>query len=194
MENALELLQEDRLSPGFLPLVEKFPGIQHIRSCIQCGTCTGSCPMSHVMEETPRMLIEMIRVGMMDEVLHSKTPWYCASCYSCTVRCPMNVPITEVMLALRSLAIKKRYVSMRDDSPAFYSSFHQVLKLFGRSHEPILFILFGWKTNIFRLVGLIPFALGLFIRGRLGLFPNTSKDVAGLRKLMKLVEEMEVTG
>ena len=89
---------------SFLDEVKATPGGEHILACIQCGTCTGSCPMAGAMEFPPRKIIAMIRAGMRDEVLASNSMWFCLSCYMCTARCPRGVKPTEIAHALESLA------------------------------------------------------------------------------------------
>ncbi|MBW2220604.1 MAG: 4Fe-4S dicluster domain-containing protein, partial [Deltaproteobacteria bacterium] len=59
-----------------------------ILKCIQCGTCSGSCPFTDQMDYAPRGLFALIRDGEMDEVLKSNTMWFCSSCYQCVERCP----------------------------------------------------------------------------------------------------------
>ena len=71
-------------------VVARTPGEPHLERCIQCGTCGGSCPSGADMEHTPRGLFAMINAGMKNQVLRSNTPWYCVSCYYCTVRCPQQ--------------------------------------------------------------------------------------------------------
>jgi len=64
-----------------------------INACIQCGTCSGTCPVANYMDQTPRRLIGMINADFKDDVLDCNTYWFCASCYHCTVRCPADIDI-----------------------------------------------------------------------------------------------------
>jgi len=68
-------------------VIEATPGGEVLITCLQCGTCGGSCPSGPDMDYTPRALFAMIGAGMEDEVLRSNTPWYCVSCYYCMARC-----------------------------------------------------------------------------------------------------------
>jgi Fe-S oxidoreductase len=84
-----------------------FPEITNIpdlfRTCIQCGVCSGSCPMGEVMEFPPRKAAKMIADGRAEEVLASNTPWLCISCHACQVRCPSQLLIPDGLFpALRS--------------------------------------------------------------------------------------------
>ncbi|MCK4963241.1 MAG: 4Fe-4S dicluster domain-containing protein, partial [Anaerolineales bacterium] len=56
------------------------PGAETLITCLQCGTCGGSCPSGSDMDNTPRQIFAMINAGMRDDVLRSNTPWYCVSC------------------------------------------------------------------------------------------------------------------
>ena len=77
---------ESELDPTFGDRIARSAYGEKLFSCIQCGTCSGTCPVSHYMDYTPRQIIAMIREGFREEVLNSVTIWLCASCYSCTVR------------------------------------------------------------------------------------------------------------
>ncbi len=72
-----------------------------LEACIQCGTCSATCPTAFVMDYTPRHLWRLIQAGLIDEVLNSSTFWLCTSCYSCTVACPRGIMTGETMLRLK---------------------------------------------------------------------------------------------
>lgn len=180
-----EVLSERELDRGFSHQVQDLPGAGGLEKCIQCGTCSGSCQMSARMDYTPRRLIEMARVGMKREVLSSRAIWYCASCYSCTVRCPRGINITEVMSGLKSLAIKNEMCSRRDDGPAFYTSFYDVIKRYGRLHEGSVIAGFAWKTNPWRLWGMAPLGWKMFLSGNLEVLPEKIKKPAEISLLLE---------
>jgi len=78
--------------------------------CFQCGTCTASCPISGFSETyNPRRIIRSAVLGLR-QVLSSDQLWLCATCYSCTERCPRGVRPTEVIRALRNIAVKEGYI------------------------------------------------------------------------------------
>jgi heterodisulfide reductase subunit C len=80
--------KEQKLRSFFLQQVSNIPGGESIKKCIQCGCCTGSCPVSYMMDITPREVIALFRAGDIESILSSRTIWICASCYACTVRWP----------------------------------------------------------------------------------------------------------
>ena len=104
-------ISSDELDKNFKYEVAAQPGGENIKKCFSCGTCTAGCPVSEVDESfNPRKIIRMVLLGMKKEVLSSKVIWYCCSCYTCYAQCPQNVKFTDVMAALRHLAIKEGYV------------------------------------------------------------------------------------
>jgi Fe-S oxidoreductase len=76
-------------------------------SCIQCGTCSASCPTAYAMDYTPRQLWQMLRLGLEAEILTSRTFWLCTVCKSCQVRCPRDIQITDMMVALKEYAYRR---------------------------------------------------------------------------------------
>ena len=101
------------LDLSFCEEVAAQPGGEHIRRCFACGTCAAGCPVTEVNPEyNPRKIIRQILFGMRKEVLSSPTIWYCLVCYRCYARCPQKVNFTDVMRALRYLAVKGRYASI----------------------------------------------------------------------------------
>jgi len=73
-------------------------------SCMQCGTCSATCPTAYAMDYTPRQLWQMIRLGLEAEVLSSRTFWLCTVCKSCQVKCPRGIRLTDTMVALKEYA------------------------------------------------------------------------------------------
>lgn len=80
---------------------------ESLLSCIQCGTCSASCPTAYAMDYTPRQLWQMVRLGLEAEVLTSRTFWLCTVCKSCQVRCPRGIRITDTMVALKEYAHRR---------------------------------------------------------------------------------------
>ncbi|MCK4581476.1 MAG: 4Fe-4S dicluster domain-containing protein [Dehalococcoidia bacterium] len=87
------------------------PGGENIKLCFACGLCTASCPVADIDPEyNPRKIIRMVLLGMKKEVLSSSFPWLCTQCYTCQAHCPQNVKFSDVMKALRNMAVEEGYV------------------------------------------------------------------------------------
>ncbi len=86
---------------------EVTPDLSVLRTCIQCGTCSASCPTAYAMDYTPRQLWKLIQLGLKDEVVNSRTFWLCTTCRACTVRCPRGIDLTQTMLMLKEYAVRE---------------------------------------------------------------------------------------
>lgn len=76
------------------------PAGRALLSCIQCGTCAGTCPYGDVMRHTPRRLIGMLREGFIEEALVGDDLLACVTCYDCWAKCPRGLRLTDVLLPL----------------------------------------------------------------------------------------------
>jgi len=79
-----------------------------VLGCVQCGTCSSSCPLSEMMEVKPHEVIKMVLLGMRKEALACEKIWACATCYMCAERCPQGVEVGDVLMALANIAARER--------------------------------------------------------------------------------------
>ena len=105
-----------------------------VQSCIQCGTCTGSCPNAFAMDYTPRHMWRMVLMGQKDEIFRSKTFGLCSACYFCTLRCPRGLYLTEAMSALKRIGAREN-LPINKPSNLFYKNFMKI-------HQISVFIIF----------------------------------------------------
>jgi len=90
----------------FFKKLEELSG-QNVHLCMQCGTCSGSCPMTEHMALSPRKAMHYMQFGLNEMLDEVNTCWICASCHACTVRCPRGIDIARVMEALRLIILRK---------------------------------------------------------------------------------------
>lgn len=184
---------ENELDKNFAKKIADIAHGEAMYNCIQCGTCSATCPVSHYMDFTPRKIIAMVREGFKDEVLSSSTVWMCASCYSCTVECPKEIKITDVMYALKREAIAGGYFPKRFPTPVLASAFFDAVKRNGRITEGFLLMKFFLKTNPFKALGSAMLGWKLWKTGRMSLKVEKIKDKKGFAKLLNgLVKVKEV--
>ncbi len=77
-------------------------GGEALKSCYQCGLCTGTCPWNLVRSFLVRKLIHQAQIGLLVEVGDEEL-WLCATCGACVERCPRGVEIIDIFRAVRRL-------------------------------------------------------------------------------------------
>jgi len=179
----LNLLKEENREK--LQEINEESGVE-AKKCYQCGKCSAGCPVAFAMENTPREIMRMLQFSMVDEALKSNTIWLCASCQTCSVRCPMQVDIAMVMESLRILAKKKGYIPEKDMN-LFHDLFLKSVEKNGRVHEMALIL----GSNI---LGMNPlkdaeYGLPMLLRGKLALLPHTIKDQGEVKKIFENVRK-----
>lgn len=80
-------------------------GGEGAKMCFQCGTCTAGCPSGKITAYRTRKLMRMAQLGLKDDIISSEDLWQCTTCYTCEERCPRAVPIVDVVIALRNIAV-----------------------------------------------------------------------------------------
>jgi len=129
LENKTPIVVSE-LDPKFKDEVANTPGGEHIKRCFLCGTCSAGCPVHEMSDKyNPRKIIRMILLGMRDKVLSSDFVWLCSSCYTCRERCPQDVRISDIMTAVRNIAVKEGYIH-----PAFRRQL-QLINAQGKLYE-----------------------------------------------------------
>lgn len=183
------VLYEEAMDPEFLEEIYSIPGGEKVKDCIQCGTCSGSCPVSWAMEETPREIFAMIRAGMRDQVLDSLTIWSCASCYQCAGRCPQQIKITDIMYMLKRMAIRENRRRSKG-ARALSEAFVDVVNKYGRNHETELMVRYTLASNPLGGLASAPIVWALLSRGRLPLGGDRVRGLEGLRRIVAKANEL----
>lgn len=158
-----------------------------IRTCIQCGTCSGTCPVANYMDHSPRRIIGMIRSNLKDEVLASNTYWYCASCYHCSVRCPAEIDIAGLMYALKRYSIWKHTYQEDLVGPVFSEAFVKTIVRGGRSYEPILAPAYMFSFGVREFLQEAITATGLMLKGRVPVIPARIKRLENFKRMISKV-------
>lgn len=81
-------------------------GLEKIRACINCGTCTGGCPSGRRTAYRTRSAIRKALIGD-EDVLKDIDIWFCSTCYNCYERCPRDIPVTDMIIKLRNIAVEE---------------------------------------------------------------------------------------
>ena len=174
---------------------QNIEGADRLSLCMQCGMCSGSCPLGSAMDHGPRKLFMMIRAGMKEAVLKSDTIWNCTQCYNCTVRCPRKIPVTAILQGLADTAAQEGYAPERPTA-RFAKAFWISVKRFGRTDERLVtmfyYFSYGLKEGIERLRQNTPIALGMVKAKRMHLgLPRRTRRTADLRAVLAAAHSIE---
>ncbi|MBA3031378.1 MAG: heterodisulfide reductase [Desulfobacteraceae bacterium] len=177
-------MEEEKLQQEFY---ESHHG-KEILKCIQCGTCSGSCPLTDQMDHAPRELFSLIRDGFMADALCSNTPWFCVSCYQCMVRCPREIPVTDLMYALKQMAVSHDLALSSNKMPDLYEAFSREVKRAGKMNETGLMARYGLKHPL-DMPAKTGLALRLYRRGRLAIKSDKTRNPDQIRRMMETQPE-----
>ncbi|AGK61726.1 tungsten-dependent benzoyl-CoA reductase-related protein bamD [Archaeoglobus sulfaticallidus PM70-1] len=94
-----------KINPEYFEVVKEF-GAESSLKCYQCGTCTGICPVSTTDQNFPRRFVLYSQLGIEEKLLDAPEAWLCLSCKLCTEFCPRDAQPSEVMLAIKRMAVE----------------------------------------------------------------------------------------
>lgn len=164
-------LDGDKMNSDFLKkvLAEGGDGAA-IAACMQCGTCSGGCTNIDLMDMSPRTLVLMVQRGEWEKVLKSNALWMCSSCYICTSRCPRGVRPSDVIEAVKAIAIRE---GIENDSTRFNQIFVDLVQKRGILFEPELMQKYG---GLKAMIDQAELGVKLVLKGKMSPFPDKVKD------------------
>ena len=177
---------------------DNIAGGDKMNMCMQCGMCSGSCPIGTEMDQGPRKIFMMVRAGMVEEVFSSSTLWNCTSCYRCVVRCPRSVPVTHILQGLAGAAAHLGYAP-KQENIRFAKSFWWSTQKFGRTDERLVTAKYyfsgGLADGFKKAMSNIKIALGMIKAGRMHIGgPKKIKAGPQLKAILAKAAEIEARG
>ena len=144
------------------------------------------------MDYSPRQVMALVRSDFKNEVLKSHTVWLCASCYQCTVDCPREIRITDIMYELKQRAIQEGIYPRHFTIPVLAKEFYKMVYRYGRVTENVLAATMFLKTSPLEAVKMWRLGLGLLLRGRFPLTLEKIKRRDELDRMMKVVDQVNI--
>ena len=117
-----------------------------LSKCYQCGKCTAGCPMADSYDLMPRQIVHYMQLGEMTKILKSKTIWLCASCHTCSERCPNEINVSGLIEGARIEANKQGICAVKEVK-LFNDIFMDNVKEFGKSQEVVLEGLYNVRSG-----------------------------------------------
>ncbi len=146
---------------------------ENIYLCYQCHRCISGCPLVEYFDLTPPQIMRTLQLGQEDLVLNSKTIWLCASCLTCTTRCPQGLDVVRVMDKLKMIALDRGITPRVPEVALFNRVFLRDVNLFGRMYELGLIAEMNLRTR--RPFKDLPMGWEMLRKGKLKLFPSYTR-------------------
>jgi len=98
---------------SFAAQVRTTPGGEYLEACFSCGTCVSKCMIQQKIEPeyNPRRLLRLVMMDKREEAFSSPTTWLCSACDLCFPACPQEIHISDVIGAVKQLAVEAGYES-----------------------------------------------------------------------------------
>jgi heterodisulfide reductase subunit C len=188
------MIEVSKLDPEFKYQIVNQPQGKGLLRCFACGTCSASCPIREIEERyNPRKLIRMAILGMREEVLQNEFIWICANCHTCYERCPQDVKFTEIIHAIRNIALKEARegkFKIKAKGYLFAKIFTESIKNFGKVWEPWVIIRFFLATKDFKgMLSYLPLGIKFFKEGKISLIPLINFSM--LRKIRQIFKKIK---
>jgi len=154
---------------------------EDLSKCIQCGKCTAGCPIAPDMDVMPNQVMRYLQLNEAGKALGAASIWICASCTTCSVRCPEGIDVARVMNQARKLCVERGYRPGERRVPLFNRLFVDSIRRGGRVHE--LGVVIRYNTLTFsplRDIGLLPRILQ---KGKINLLPHRIKGHQAIKRL-----------
>lgn len=156
---------------------------QPVQRCYQCDKCATGCPLVEKMDFSPNQLFQLMQLEAEAEVLSANTAWLCASCYTCSIRCPNEIDIAHVMDVVRTTAAERGYPSALPDFQPFHRLFLEEIQRRGRINE--LSLMTRWKRKPQDLLAQRKLGWAMLRKGRLKWPTPKIKDRDSLHRLFE---------
>jgi heterodisulfide reductase subunit C len=188
MSGCINLSEQKRANGQFVEEILHHTGV-NVRNCYQCGKCSAGCPLSFAMDIRPNRVIRMIQLGMKDEVINSRTIWVCATCATCTARCPRGVDPASIMDGLRVMAMKAGKTANAKNEALLHKLFMDSISKHGRLYELGMLLGLNLKSgNVFKDADI---GLKMFLRGKIKILPPKIKGVNEVKKIIEAAARLE---
>lgn len=148
--------------------------------CYQCGNCTAGCPFTFAFDIPVHQVMRLLQAGQKEKILCSHSVWLCATCETCTTRCPCNVDVARIMDVLRHIARREGYVSEKH-MKLFYDIFLDSVKKHGRVFE--LGLLLSYNTRSGKLFTDAELGPKVMSKGKISFLPH---EIQGKDKVARI--------
>jgi heterodisulfide reductase subunit C len=172
------------IDTAFVVRVEEESG-QKVSQCYQCGNCTAGCPYTFAYDIPVSQIMRLVQLGQKRTVLSCQSIWLCATCESCTTRCPNNIDVARIMDVLRHMARREDVVAI-PRIKTFWDAFLHSIHAYGRVFEFGLTVSYMIRTGRFWTD--LDLGPKILPKGKLAFTPHR---IFGRRQLFRIFKRFE---
>jgi heterodisulfide reductase subunit C len=179
-------IQKTRTHASLRKAVETISGVD-LSVCYQCKKCSSGCPVAGLTKSRPSEIIRQLHLGAGNELLESDLVWTCASCETCSARCPMGIDVAAVMDALRKLALNRGASKPQGNVPLFNRAFLKTVETFGRTYE--IGMIAAYKLGTGKLMNDTEKFPAMLKKGKIALLPPLAGDRKTVRRIFRKAKQ-----
>ena len=173
-------IHKSKKDAGLRKAVEQLSGAD-LSACFQCKKCSSGCAVASLTKSRPSEVMRQLHLDAGNELLESDLVWTCASCETCSARCPMGIDVAAVIDALRKLALARGASRQEGNVPLFNRSFLKTVELFGRTYE--IGMIAAYKLGTGKLMADTEKFPALLKKGKIALLPPRGADKKTVRRI-----------
>jgi heterodisulfide reductase subunit B len=155
---------------------------ENVHLCYQCSKCSSGCPVSAFFDWQPNQIMRAVQLGQEEIAFDSDTPWLCASCQTCTTRCPQGLDICAIMEFLTREAVKRGNEPRIPEVQVFNEAFLREVRLWNRSYEPGLMAEMKLRLPS-HLFDDLDFYVRMLQKGKVGFFPHPVRKPSKVKRV-----------
>ena len=179
-------IKKNKNSRALKNAVEEISGVD-VSVCFQCKKCSSGCPVAKLTKSRPSEIMRQLHLGAGNELLESDLVWMCASCETCSARCPMGIDVAAVIDALRRLALERGASKQKGNVPLFNRAFLKTVETFGRSYE--IGMITAYKIGTGKLMNDTEKFPAMLKKGKIALLPPRGGDRKTVRRIFRKFKE-----
>ena len=179
-------IKKNKNSRALKNAVEEISGVD-ISVCFQCKKSSSGCPVAKLTKSRPSEIMRQLHLGAGNELLESDLVWMCASCETCSARCPMGIDVAAVIDALRKLALARGASKQKGNVPLFNRAFLKTVETFGRSYE--IGMITAYKLGTGKLMNDTEKFPAMLKKGKIALLPPRGGDRKTVKRIFKAVKQ-----
>jgi heterodisulfide reductase subunit C len=143
--------------------------------------------VAKLTKSRPSEIMRQLHLGAGNELLESDLVWMCASCETCSARCPMGIDVAAVIDALRRLALERGASKQKGNVPLFNRYFLKTVETFGRSYE--IGMITAYKIGTGKFMNDTEKFPTMLKKGKIALLPPRGGDRKTVKRIFKTIKQ-----